>query len=333
MVPFLCEDVTRLTFFQTIYYFLCGFDADASKFFTLFAIVLVSQFIAMAFAMLAASFSRNLANAALIGNLAYTMQSLASGFFLLTKSIPVYVRWTKWISYNYYAVAALNANEFTDSFYDCPLEAGINNPGCLEYKGNFVLESSGFSKGWILVPIIINIGFAIGFYVVAGLVLKYFTVDINVSSSKKNSDDNDRSAGKEKLSAPENSPAHKIDVFLEDYRLTVNKTGFFGKGKFELDILKGVSTRFESGKLNIIMGPSGSGKVGRPSGLVGYIKLTFSLVSLRCLISCLGDCTTRSRLAIPLPGKCCLMGQSHLTQWFNLCAHTLRRMTTHCFRP
>jgi ABC-type multidrug transport system fused ATPase/permease subunit len=163
------------------------------------------------------------------------------------------------------------ANEFTDSFYDCPFEDGRNNPACLEYDGNFILESLSFPKDWIKTPIAIEVAWVCGFYFSAVLLFQFFTVDINVSSTKVN-DDKDRSAGKEKLSALDpGSQAHKIDVVLEDYKLTLNKPGFFGKGKRELQILKGVSARFESGKLNVIMGPSGSGKVSSSHLVEKYI--------------------------------------------------------------
>jgi hypothetical protein len=57
-----------------LFYFLCGFDKDAAQFFTFFAIVLIGQFLAVSFATLSVSISRNFGEATLFSNLAYTVQ-------------------------------------------------------------------------------------------------------------------------------------------------------------------------------------------------------------------------------------------------------------------
>ena len=52
----------------------------------------------------------------------------------------------------------------------------------------------------------------------------------------------------------------KVDVELVDLALEIYKPSLGrGKGK-TLNVLKSVSTRFQAGELNVILGPSGSGK-------------------------------------------------------------------------
>lgn len=65
----LLEDVIVPFLFSVIYYFMCGFDPDASQFFRFYAVVLLNQYIAVSFAMLCAAISRDFAIATLIANL------------------------------------------------------------------------------------------------------------------------------------------------------------------------------------------------------------------------------------------------------------------------
>ena len=92
------EDVPVPLLFSIIYYFMAGFRPLASQFFTFFAVTLVSQYIAVTLATLCVAVSRNFAGASLIANMAYTIQSLACGYFVQSNQIPVYVRWFK-VSY------------------------------------------------------------------------------------------------------------------------------------------------------------------------------------------------------------------------------------------
>ena len=89
------EDVPVPLIFSVIYYFMAGFRPLASQFFTFFAVTLLSQYIAVTLATLCVAISRNFAGASLIANMAYTIQSLACGYFVQSNQIPVYVRWFK----------------------------------------------------------------------------------------------------------------------------------------------------------------------------------------------------------------------------------------------
>ena len=89
------EDVPVPLIFSTVYYFMAGFRPVASQFFTFFAVTLLSQYIAVTLATVCVAVSRNFAGASLIANMAYTIQSLACGYFIQSNQIPVYVRWFK----------------------------------------------------------------------------------------------------------------------------------------------------------------------------------------------------------------------------------------------
>ena len=95
----LIEDIPVPLVFSLIYYFMCGFRADGGEFLTFFSVVLLLQYIAVCFAMMCIAVSRNFAGASLVANLAYTLQSMGCGYFIQSNTIPIYVRWTKWVCY------------------------------------------------------------------------------------------------------------------------------------------------------------------------------------------------------------------------------------------
>ena len=93
------EDLPVPFLFSVIFYFMAGFDREAEKFFIFFAITLLNHYVAMACAMTCVAAVRNFPGASLIANLVYTLQSMACGMFIQAGTIPVYVRWLKWITY------------------------------------------------------------------------------------------------------------------------------------------------------------------------------------------------------------------------------------------
>ncbi|CAZ82409.1 unnamed protein product [Tuber melanosporum] len=258
------EDISVPFFFSVIFYFMCGFDSDAGQFFNFFAVLLLAQYLAVTLATVCVGISRDLSQSILVANLSFTVQSMACGYFVQAATIPVYVRWTKYIAYTWYSFGALVSNEFTDKFFACPLpDASPQNPACLEYVGNFVLESLDFQRDWVRMPVMINVCWVLLFYLVAGLFFKFKPMDITVSGARPR-EEKDTSVGKEKMAATSDgaSDTRDIEVVLDNIRLRVEKPDIkiIGKKGLDVQILKGVSTRFEPGKLNVVMGPSGSGK-------------------------------------------------------------------------
>jgi hypothetical protein len=95
----LTEDIPVPFLYSVIYYFLAGFDLDAKKFFIFFSVLLLNHFIGVTLAMTCIAAVRHFPGASLIANLTYTLQSIACGYFIQSNTIPVYVRWTKYIAY------------------------------------------------------------------------------------------------------------------------------------------------------------------------------------------------------------------------------------------
>lgn len=175
----------------------------------------------------------------------------------------------------FYAFGALAANEFvghtTDPaghFYDCPFDGGVTNPACKQYTGRYVMESLGLPSDWITRPIIILLAYVIAFYVGSGLILQYYKVEMGISRAQKS--DLDHSAGKEKMTANSLDDVRTVHLWLEDYKLDIQKRSFmWWKATRDISILKPITANFDPGVLNVIMGPSGSGKTSLLNAIAG----------------------------------------------------------------
>ncbi|KAK8087832.1 ABC transporter [Apiospora hydei] len=255
---FLTEDIPVPFLYSVIYYFMVGFDRDVGKFFTFFSIVLLNHYIAVTLAMTSVAAVRNFPGASLIGNLTYTLQSMACGYFVQSNTIPVYVRWLKYVTYTYYAFGALCGNEFEDNFYDCPFEGGQDNPACLPYTGQFVMDNLGFPRNWTIRPIVAMLGFVGLFCVTCWIGLAFLKVEMTIARARAS--DTDLSAGKEKMTARSIQEVRAIDVGLDNFALDLDKRTVWGRKLPTKTILNPLTATFQAGTLNIIMGPSGSGK-------------------------------------------------------------------------
>ncbi|KAI8956585.1 P-loop containing nucleoside triphosphate hydrolase protein [Daldinia sp. FL1419] len=252
------EDIPVPFLYSVIFYFMVGFDANASKFFTFFSIILLNHYIAVTLAMSSVAAVRHFPGASLIANLAYTLQSMACGYFIQSNTIPVYVRWTKYITYTYYAFGALCGNEFEGSFYDCPLPGGESNPACNQYTGRYIMDNLGFPQNWVARPIVILVAFAILFFITSWIGLAFLKVEMTIARARAS--DTDLSAGKEKMTARSIHEVRAIDVGLDEFSLALDKRSLTGKKLPTKTILNPVTATFQAGTLNVIMGPSGSGK-------------------------------------------------------------------------
>ncbi|KAF2007920.1 ABC transporter-like protein [Amniculicola lignicola CBS 123094] len=268
LARFFIEDVPVPLIFSLVFYFMAGFNKDGAQFLTFFSVVLLEQYIAVCFATTCVAISRHFAGASLVANLAYTLQSMACGYFIQSNTIPIYVRWTKWTAYVFYAFGALASNEFSGHFYDCPEPGGPANPNCKAYTGEFILDTLGFPDNWIWRPILALLGFAIAFYLGAALILKFWRAEITMARARPS--DTDDSAGKEHMITRSPGEVRTISIRLDAYGLQIEKGAL--KKQRTKTILDPLTAEFEPSKLNVIMGPSGSGKTSLLNSMAGRLR-------------------------------------------------------------
>ncbi|KAF2734700.1 P-loop containing nucleoside triphosphate hydrolase protein [Polyplosphaeria fusca] len=268
LARFFIEDIPVPLIFSLIFYFMAGFRTDGAEFLIFFGVILLQQYIAVCFATTCIAVSRNFAGASLVANLAYTLQSMACGYFIQSNTIPIYVRWTKWTAYVFYAFGALATNEFEGRFYDCPLPGGPSNPACKEYTGEFILASLGFPRNWVWRPILALLGFGIAFYVGAAVLFKFWKAELVMARARPSNTDD--SAGKEHMVARSAEEVRTITIRLEAYGLDIEKRSW--RKKATKVILKPLTADFQPGTLNVIMGPSGSGKTSLLNSMAGRLR-------------------------------------------------------------
>ncbi|KAM3081813.1 hypothetical protein ACMFMG_004284 [Clarireedia jacksonii] len=134
----------------------------------------------------------------------------------------------------FYAFSAYTVNEFQGSFYDCPYHGGNLNRECIQFTA---------------------------------ISLHLFRVRVVVA--RVHGSNRDLSTGKEKMVAQNLSNIQTINIRLEDFALALDRRAVTRKRLPSKTILNPISTTFHGGVLNVVMGPSGSGK----SSLLGAIAL------------------------------------------------------------
>lgn len=99
------------------------------------------------------------------------------------------------------------------------------------------------------------LAFAAFFTISSGLVLRYLTVDLHVSSTPNSAalepEKETTKFGSKLEVVKETDAVRKVDVKLVKYALDIFRPSYLGMGRSRrLNILKGISTTFEAGKLN-----------------------------------------------------------------------------------
>ncbi|KAI3404914.2 hypothetical protein KGF56_002243 [Candida oxycetoniae] len=275
LAKFLLEDLPMTVLFSVVTFFMWGMRVnDGSYFGIYFTIVLLTQLCCMSGAILMFAVAPSFPITTLLVNLFYQLQNSASGYFVNASTMPVYVKWTKYIAYFWYGFGALVANQFTNWVGDCPYN-DYDDPRCAEYSGNVQLAILGYPEGWIAEPIGILIGWVVGLLVLTGVALYFRSYDGGMAKTKKNKLGNEEGEGIHHLEAEmvgsnektdlidnnnNNNSNCSIEINLFNIHLAIREKPFFGKSKGLKTLLNNVNATFKANTVNAIMGPSGSGK-------------------------------------------------------------------------
>lgn len=283
LAKFLLEDLPVSIFFASISYFMWGLrmgqnfdDSGNGKYFGIyFAVTLLTELLGMLGAFVSFAISPDSTFSVIVTNIFYQIQNSACGYFVNAATMPVYVRWTKYIAFFWYAFGALTSNQYTDWMGDCP--AGLP---CTEYSGNHQLEVLGFPQNWIGEPIGILVAWIVAFVLISFVGLRFRNYDVEVAKTRSNKigeEEEDQGLKDEGIVSPLSedylSSSTSYGFTLQNLFLSVKIKDSFTKSSDRV-LLDSVNCSFQPNDVNVIMGPSGSGKTTLLSYLASRLPKT-----------------------------------------------------------
>ncbi|GEQ72104.1 hypothetical protein JCM33374_g5790 [Metschnikowia sp. JCM 33374] len=272
------EDVPLALIFSVITYFMWGLRlgdtfaeaGNGSYFGIYFTITLVVIICGMSLALLCFALASSFAVCLMIVNVVYQIQNSGCGYFVNAATMPVYVRWIKYLAFFWYAFGGLTSNQYTDWEGNCPFPVASNE--CLEYTGNYQLAVLGFPRNWAVPSIGYLLAWMIGFNVMTILALYFKSYDVEIAKKKKNrigGESDVQETGLKNSLSPQSSSNEKEIDYLEGPSIKAKNITLSVKvksvqkpfaAKVPRVLLDNVTAIFQANSVNVIMGPSGGGK-------------------------------------------------------------------------
>lgn len=276
LAKFVTEELPMSILFSVISYFMWGLrlgetylDSNDGSYFAIFlAVTILTAVLSTSTAMMSFALGGDFQTSALIGNVFYQVQNSGCGYFVNAKTMPIYVRWVKYVAYFWYAFGALTSNQYTDWKGQCPYPD--DDDRCLEYTGNYQLDILGFPRNWIAAPIGYLCIWIVGFNVLIWVLLKFRNCDVAVAKKKKNKIGGDDKVLERTVQSPSGSSSDEkeernknaVSINVKNVTLSVKvkeSRGLFAP-KVSRTLLNDISVNFKADCVNVIMGPSGGGK-------------------------------------------------------------------------
>ncbi|KAF9557553.1 hypothetical protein EC968_007605, partial [Mortierella alpina] len=282
--------------FSAIAYYMTGLRTDSLQHFGWWTLVNVGmQFVTFAFAMICSSVVRGFSTASLFGNAIFAFYGLATGFFVVTSSIPVWLRWIKYLAYTSTCYKILASNEFTDNRFGCPYVAadGVWDPvKCAPWDGNAILVGQldvevNYFPVWLALTLnVVNpttmgsgptlmdvfINQAVRMFSFRKRSAAIVRESSSAASSKETLDLETAQKGETRLDVFSKGLERRdpvtirveglgLSVFLSKFDWSLKGIlGAIRKEKTEKQLLKEVDVVFPAGELTAILGGSGAGK-------------------------------------------------------------------------
>jgi len=152
--------------FGSICYWLIGFQATVVKFLEFQLTLILFVAVSGSLFTFVGSVSPSLVVSAVIAPISIITFYLFGGYFINTKSIPIYYNWFKYLSFFYYGFRAMCSIEFTGlQFLPCQ----PNDPGCIYVaNGSVALHNLGMSD--------VNLWFCLGILVLMVFVYRFLAL-------------------------------------------------------------------------------------------------------------------------------------------------------------
>lgn len=274
LARFLLEDLPVALLYAVITYFMVGLGnsngGGADRFFVYFAVSLLINCTGIAMLAVLYAILGSFAEAQVWFNMIYQVQNLGSGFFVNADTMPVYVRWVKYVAFFWYSFNALALNQFSDFQGNCGADVCPE-----EYSGKYILDTLGVRQHYLTVPIIVTFAWFIGFSLITWAFLMYRLPSMKMAGKSKKRTDAEEEDVVDSGSTvdlgveveKQQSRLALVLLALENVDMHVSSSGpvalvkrLFGTAPSPHHLLNHVSATFCTGQLNAIMGPLGLGK-------------------------------------------------------------------------
>eukprot|EP00656_Telonema_subtile_P008929 TRINITY_DN14175_c0_g1_i1.p1 TRINITY_DN14175_c0_g1~~TRINITY_DN14175_c0_g1_i1.p1 ORF type:complete len:1177 (+),score=281.47 TRINITY_DN14175_c0_g1_i1:134-3664(+) len=292
-LTYLPLDIAQSSLFGAWVYLLSGLRLSWGHFGTFLLCCFMGHMIATSIAAMAVSFSRKFDIASLIANSQYTFIGLAGGFLLQADSIPVWLKWMKVLSFQWYEFQIFAANELRDHHFD--------------RVGTHVIEGNTYLVAWFgHLPDIPQLFLILALITVIYQLIAAVMLQLNrvhavptlagaVSGNESNTLSRRPSQQAGYFEVPvsgEHKPGanpDRIGLRLRNITMTVGKPSstsqnadvLLPEGLKDLSggktILHNVNADFPAGCFSVTMGPSGSGKTSTLAVVAGRARPPLSV--------------------------------------------------------